>query len=284
MSSLGAIPRETVDAWRGLARTYEHSGPPLRVSPEDVRGYAETVATRAREAEPLRALILGVTPDLCRLPWPAGTDLVAVDRSPAMLALVWPGPRDAARHGEWTALPLPATSRDVALCDGGLHLLDHPAGQRAFARELARVVVPGGLVAMRLFVPPPRRESAGEVLRDLREGRVRDVNVLKLRLGMAMQDDASLGVRVADVWRAFHAAEPDADRLLARCGWTRDQLATLEAYRESPAVYSFVGAEQAARLFVEETGAFRLESLRTPTYPLGERCPSVVLRRTAEPT
>jgi SAM-dependent methyltransferase len=271
-------PEVEIDSWSDLARTYADSGPPLRMSPEDAEGYAEAVALQAAERAPLRALLLGVTPDVHALPWPPGTDLVAVDRSPAMIERVWPGEPSAAHRADWTALPLPDASRDLAFCDGGLHLLDLP-GQRAFASELARVVAPGGRVVLRMFVPPARRESVATVLDDLRAGRVRDVNVLKLRLGMAMQDDAEPGVRVDDVWRTFHGAEPDLDRFLERTRWTRGQVATVEAYRGSSAAYHFVTTEDARRLFERQTGGFRLERVRVPGYLLGERCPTVVFRR-----
>jgi SAM-dependent methyltransferase len=272
----------TPDHWQELARTWEHSGPPLRVSPQDVEGYAEALATHASNGRPLRALLLGVTPEIHGLPRPQPTDLVAVDRSAAMIAQVWPGAAESARCAEWTALPFPPASRDVALCDGGLHLLDHPRGQQELARSLRRVVVPGGLCVLRVFAPPARPESAAAVLADLREGAVRDLNVLKLRLAMALQHDPRRGVRVDDVWRAFREAEPDTARLVARTGWTPEHVETIDAYRGSDAVYHFVAVDDVVRIFGRDPGGFVLERVRTPTYLLGDRCPLVVLRRTAE--
>src|SRR5689334_1890777 len=114
------------DHWMHIARAWSHSGPPLRVSREDVAAYADAVATLRTSPQAPRVLVLGVTPEIHGMPWPRGSDVVAVDRSEAMIAAVWPGPPGSAHRGEWTALPLPDRSRDVVLCDGGVHLLAHP--------------------------------------------------------------------------------------------------------------------------------------------------------------
>jgi len=265
------------DHWPELARRWDLSGPPLRVAPEDLRAYAE--ASAAAHAGAPRLLLLGVTPELYRMPWPAGTDFLAVDRSQAMIDLVWPGPRDAVRREEWTALPLPDGSRDLALCDGGFHLLTHPEGQAQLVESLHRVLSQGGLCVLRLFVPPKEPESPDDVLRDLRAGRIASVNALKLRLGMALQRGPREGVRLGAVWDAFQRAEPDASDLSARIGWPVEQILSIDAYRGSTGAYHFVTVDQAADLFCRDPGGFRVESLRVPSYALGERCPVIALRR-----
>ena len=270
------------DHWRHIARAWRHSGPPLRVSPQDAAAYADAVATLRTSSAPPRVLILGVTPEIYALPWPRGTDIAAVDRSDAMIAAVWPGPQGSAQRGEWSALPLPGASRDLVLCDGGVHLLSHPDEQVRLVRSVARVLAPGGLCLLRLFVPPSVAESPDRVVADLRAGCAGDVNVLKLRLGMAMQEDPRRGVRLADVWRAFSAAAPDPARLAERNGWTPGQFETFEAYRDSTSAYHFVSVDDVARQFCDEPGGFVMERVAVPTYVLGERCPLVVLRRTEE--
>lgn len=265
--------------WPDVARLWARLGPPLRPSLEDLRFVSDAMRHRARPTRPPRALILGVTPELHDLRWPEGTDLLAIDHTRAMIDAVWPGPRTRVICGDWTAIPLADGSRDFVLCDGGLHLLPHPSGQEALVRTLARVIEPGGICLFRLFVPPDRREAPGRVLQDLLERKVPTLNVLKLRLGMALQRDSAGGVQLGDVWNAVHDLEGDLARLAARIGWDLDHLAAIDTYRGSPTRYHFIGVREAECLFCADPGGFDLIAVRVPSYTLGERCPTLVLRR-----
>lgn len=268
------------DHWSEIARLWDLSGPPLRVAPDDVTTYWGAVAGLMEEQPVPRVLLLGVTPELYGLPWPAGTDFQAADRSGVMIDKVWKGPGDAVRQEDWTALSLPASSRDLVLCDGGLHLLSHPEAQAQLVRECGRVLCAGGLAVLRLFVPPRKPEPATAVLGDLRDGHVANVSSLRMRLCMALQTDPHQGVRLGEVWARFHTAEPDPESLAARTGWSVDQVCSLDAYRDSIATYSFVTVDEVQDLFCRDPGGFEVESVTVPSYELGERCPTIVLRRT----
>jgi SAM-dependent methyltransferase len=272
-------PATDRDHWPELARRWRLLGPPLRPQDEDVRAYQAVIDGRPAGSRPPRVLLLGVTPEIYRLRWPEGTDFQAADRARAMIEAVWPGPREAARCEDWTALRLPDASRDVVLCDGGLHLLSYPEGQAALVRSLRRVLAPGGLCLLRLFVPPREPEPPSRVLADLRAGRIPDSNLLKLRLGMSLQREAGEGVRLADVWDAFAEGEADPEALATRAGWAPDEVRAIEAYRGSESRYHFVTVAEAKQLFCRAPGGFEAIALREPSYPLGERCPLLVLRR-----
>jgi SAM-dependent methyltransferase len=265
--------------WPEVAHRWKQIGPPLRPVAEDVASFERAVHLFALEKGAPRALILGVTPELYSLGWPVGSDVHAVDHTPAMIEVVWPGPREAVSCSEWTEVPFPDGSRDIALCDGGLHLLSYPSGQRALAKELERVLAPGGLFAIRLFLPPAKRESAQQVLDDFLGARVANLNELKLRLGPALTESAESGVELDGIWRAVHAVAPDLDRVAERLGWTREHLGAIETYRGSHVRYHFVTLAEVTRLFCTEGSGFELLSKHEPSYPLGERCPIVVLRR-----
>jgi len=271
--------RDRTDHWPEIARLWRHIGPPLRPVAQDVRFYSDAVREWVGLRGAPRALLLGVTPELYRLPWPEGTDLLAVDRSQDMIDRVWPGPKDAARCMSWLDLSLPGSSRDIVLCDGGLQLLAHPQGQRRLAHVLRGILSDGGLCVVRLYAPPARRESPDAVLRDLLEGKIACMNLLKLRLGMSLMNAAAEGVELGTIWRALHAAAPDLNELAARIGWSAEHMSAIDPYRDSAVRYHFVTADQVSQMFCGDPGGFEVRRVSVPDYELGERCPTIVLQR-----
>lgn len=268
------------DHWALLGRAWHLLGPPLRPSGEDVQAYARAIeGRRGPGGGPPRALILGVTPELYRLPWPPGTAITAIDREPFMLETIWPGPTEAARCEDWCRTSLADASVDIVLCDGGWQMLG-PGGHDALTRELGRVLAPGGLFVVRSFTTPAAREPFEAVMEDLRAGRVESMNVLKLRLAMSLQESTGDGVPVARVWKAFIDAEPEPAALAARLGWPADIMLSLEAYRDSPSRYHFTSLAELCEPLTGEPGGFRCAGVSTPRYVLGERCPTVTFERT----
>ncbi len=173
-SSVKAITgnkRKGSDHWQENARQWQHLGPPLRPSPQDIGFFEDAVQEWIHHYGAPRVLLLGVTPEIYRLPWPEGTDFLAVDHSQAMIDAVWPGPKEAAQCADWLSLKLPDNSRDIVLCDGGLPLLAYPREQQQLVRILRDVLSDQGLCILRLFVPPSQQESPDAVLRDLLEGK-----------------------------------------------------------------------------------------------------------------
>lgn len=275
--------------WPEIARLWHHVGSPLRPAPQDVAFLQGLLAAprpnAGPEPGPLRALILGVTPELHNLAWPPHTQLRAADRTPGMIEALWPGRREAVAVAEWTALPFDPGSQDLVLCDGGLHLLSHPHGHAAWVRELHRVLAahPAGRCVLRVFLPPDLRESADTVLDDLLHRRIPNLNVLKLRLGAALQPNPVDGVRLGDVWQRFQQAAPDFDALARHLGWDPDHLHVINTYRDSDTRYHFLSLREIEHLFGTDPGGFRVEEVFHPSYPLGERCPTLVLRRVDAP-
>jgi SAM-dependent methyltransferase len=264
--------------WPEMAWAWDESGAPLRPSAEDVEGYHR----RAKEwwsvhGSP-RVLLLGVTPEIYKLPWPEDREFIAVDRTPAMIAHVWKGRPEEVLQASWLELPLPPASRDIALCDGGLHLLDHPVGQKKLVERLHEVLAPGGRCILRLFTPPDIKESAQTVLGDLLAGGVANLNILKLRLGMAMQTSLESGVAVKDVWQALRALAPDWESLAHGLGWPVAHLAAVDAYRGSDARYYFMTVDEVTELFCGD-GRFVSLGWDVPHYALGERCPIIAFER-----
>jgi hypothetical protein len=272
--------RDREDHWTEIARQWRLAGRPLRPSSQDLSFCLDAVGQWHRHSGVApRVLLLGVTPDVYHLPWQEGTDILAVDRSQPMIDIVWPGPKEAVLCMNWLALALPDSSRNIALCDGGLHLLSYPQEQRHLVHILRRILSDNGLCIFRLFVPPQERESPDAVLQDLLEGRISNPNVLKLRLAMALQECAATGVELRKVWCAIREIVFDLESLAEEIGWPIDHVLAMDIYRDSTARYSFVTVDQVYDLFCCNSGGFNLHSLYVPSYELGERCPTIVLQR-----
>ena len=265
--------------WQEMARLWQQIGPPLRPAPQDVGFFTAAVQEWIGQWGRPRVLLLGVTPEIYRLPWPAGTDILAVDRAQAMIDAVWPGPREAVQCTDWLSLQAADSSRDIVLCDGGLHLLNYPEEQQRLVGLLGRVLSEHGIFILRLFVPPAERERPEVVLADLLAGRISSLNVLKLRLGMALLESAAQGVELGTVWQTVHEVAPDLAALAQQIGWPVEHTLALNAYRGRESRYHFVTVEQVIEMFCHAPGGFEVLRLENPTYELGERCPTLILRR-----
>lgn len=262
------------DHWPRHARQWALVGPPLRPCPEDVALVEGAVA--GGRASSARALVLGVTPELVGMRWPASTEVLAIDRARAVIGSIFPAgaARATAIQGDWLALPCADASLAAVVGDGSLSNLAFPDAYGALAAELARVLAPGGVVALRLFAAPEAREPLAAVAADLQAGRIGNINVLKWRLAMSAQPD-DRNVPVVDILRAFDEVVPDRAALAERPGWSRAHVDSVDVYRGSPLTYSFpTGREVRAAL----APALEVVAMHTPGYELGERCPTLVLR------
>jgi SAM-dependent methyltransferase len=282
---------ESVDQagqWPSVARIWHQLGSPLRPVETDLDCCRAALADWLRDFDGRlpRALILGVTPELYHLPWPMGSLVMAVDRTHEMVRHVWPGDGSQVLLADWRQMEWPDASFDLVLCDGGLHLLDHPTGQRALADRLERIIAPGGRFVLRLFVPPAQPEAPQEVLKELLSGQIPNLNCLKLRLGMALQESPAEGVALQTVWRRLRETTGDWSELAATLGWPLEQLLAIDAYRDSPARYHFVSAAHAEDLMCngdgsDDGGPFHLQRTSVPSYPMGAQCPTLVFHRTS---
>ena len=279
VKSLIGNNREMPDRWQENARQWKHLVSPLQPSAQDIGFYSDLVQEWYQHHGSPRVLLLGVTPEIYHLPWPEGTSFLAVDKSQAMIDAVWPGPKEAAQCVDWLSLKLPDNSRDIVFCDGGLPLIAYPHQQQQLVRILRNVLSDQGVCILRLYVPPPQQESPEAVLKDLIEGRIPNLSILKLRLGMSLMKSTAEGVAVGMIWQLIHEVAPDLERLASRIGWSVEHMLVINAYRGSADRFYFVTVNQVTDLFCDNPGGFEVHRLRVPSYDLGERCPTIVLKR-----
>jgi SAM-dependent methyltransferase len=267
------------DHWARHAAQWAHVGQPLRPGHEDVAAFAGLMNQSAAEldlASP-RGLVLGVTPELVGMRWPSAIRLIAVDRCPGMIgALLMPAGSNPVGGicGNWMNLPFADGSLDLIAGDGCLTVLESACDHRRLGLELARVLKPGGRLALRLFVRPESAETPEQVFADLHAGRIGNFHIFKWRLAMSLVDARTGAVPVADIWQAWCESGIATAELAAERGWPLAEIATIEAYREASARYTFPRLDEARSTLAE---GFEELACRTPAYELGERCPTLLL-------
>jgi len=264
--------------WPLMAEYWTQIGPPLRPAKEDLASYQRCANEWIEAHGPPRVLLLGVTPEIYALHWPKGHDFIALDQTRTMLDYVWPGHRNQVVEANWLELPFPSASRDLAFCDGGLHLLEYPSAQLLLIDRLHDVIAQGGRCIFRLFTAPAPGETVGAVLNDLFAGCIPNLNVLKLRLGMALQESPEGGIEVHEIWRTLSEQASGWDQLATKLGWPVAHLRPIDAYENSGSRYHFIPEEQAIELFCGD-GKFVFVGSYRSGYVLGERCPIVVFQR-----
>jgi hypothetical protein len=265
--------------WSKHAQQWQWIASPLRPAAEDIQMLESALADwhAANPLPSLQALLLGVTPEITLMRWPHGTRLVAVDHTQAMIRDVWPGGRRGftALCAEWTDPPLPPGSQDVIVGDGCFSLLVTRDEYRATVQAMRRVIRAHGLFLMRFFIRPDVPETVAGVVADLWHGRIGNFHVFKWRLAMALHGRLDEGVRLADIWDAWHAAVADPVQLASRLGWPLRAVQTIDAYRDVQTRYTFPTLAEARAVMAE---AFEEFACWFPGYELGERCPTLAFR------
>ena len=267
--------------WNAHAARWALIGPPLRPAPADIaylRDSVERLSVSLGSLGPPRTgLLLGVTPEIAELAWEPPLRLVAVDKSEGMVKAVWPGDTATRRAliGDWLGLELPEAPFDVVIGDGVFSIFEHPTGYARLATALAKLVKPGGLFSVRLFCRPEPSEPVDAVFRGLFGGGIGNFHVFKWRLAMALQGNATRGVRLADIWSTFCEHAGSVREVAQRTGWPEPVVGTLEGYRDVQDCYSF----STEREVIDCLTAFELVETWHPDYELGERCPHLSFRR-----
>lgn len=164
--------------WDSHAQQWQWMTSPLRPAPEDIHEYLRLTGKwlPAESKSAIRALLLGVTPEIAAMNWPVGTELLACDHSAAMIRNIWPGanPGVAAEAlcADWCNVPLSDRSRDIVIGDGCLNVLSFPKGTHSLKSSVSRILRPEGLLLLRIFCRPQVPEPISEVVAALHGGEI----------------------------------------------------------------------------------------------------------------
>jgi SAM-dependent methyltransferase len=264
--------------WDGFAQAFANLGSPLRPAVADIQFLEDTIAAWAsnHQVPRLCGTMLGVTPELAKMHWPEGSQLLAVDKSMPMAKTAWPGNlpgRRAVVCGNWLALPRGAASCHVVAGDGSINCLRYPDEFLTLGESVARVLTEDGILVLRCYLQSNTPEDPADVYSDLLTGAVQSFHAFKLRLLMATQKSVGEGVALRDVWASWEKRNLDRAGLFVR--YDRPAVETIEYYRNSSTVYAFPTLAELRQVLHP---VFEELRLLTPDYELGDRCPTLVLK------
>jgi len=257
--------------WNEYHRRWARIGPPLRPDGDVVAAFQQAIAKHDD-----RVLLLGVTQELAGL----GKDLTAVDQNEGMVAHVWPGDteRQRAQVGDWFHLPFEKESFTAVIGDGSANFPLYPEGMRAFFAEMARVLVQGGVLALRVFARPEYPEAIGEIHEHVMRRGIASFHAFKWRLAMAVvsrQGDPNIAVTA--IRDNFDRMFYDRGALAEATGWAMEDIATIDVYKDSSDVYSFPTLGQFKSAIPDSFRAIRV--VDSGSYELADRCPLLVMER-----
>jgi SAM-dependent methyltransferase len=251
--------------WQTFASRWNRLASPMRPNDEDVANFKRTLDDRSGSA-----LLLGVTPELIKLP----VNWVALDNSADMIQALWPEHMKSIL-GDWLDMPFDDASFDNIFGDGCPVLLEFPLQHKRFFAESARVLKPGGRLALRVFVGPEQGEIPEHVCAAAMAGNIRSFHAFKWRLSMAIASSSrDFTFPVAETLRTFDSLLPDRKRLIDTTGWRMEDIDTIDFYRGSTARYSYPPLSRLRETFPPEL----LEvEVMYGSYELAEHCPLLVL-------
>ncbi len=267
--------------WDCLAHQFQHQQPPLRPCAEDTRILREIVEEWHRRHSPkeIRVLLLGVTPEIAGMSWPANTSLLAIEKSQAMIDHIWLGDvpeRRRVMQGNWFEAEFETGAFDFVVGDGFSTAWSYPKHYEQIAAAISKWLKPEGLLVARLFVRTEKKETHEGIEADLKAGRISRFDILKWRLGMALQESVSGGVVVDEIYRAWNRLEAQWPSLAEEAGWPRATVETIKLYEGRSDRYAFPTVEEIREAF---SGRLEQVSVTVPNYEFGQCCPTFVYRR-----
>lgn len=271
---------EQTAVWEQHAEQWSKVQAPLKPSPDD--GSLTLSGLKPifdKYPDQCRVAVLGVTPELIQLAWPASVALYAYDHSSEMIASVWsshPTVSSEVKQASWEHLPVEAGAFHAAVGDGSLNALSKLENYAEVVQELHRVIAPNGLMVIRCFIRPDNAETTQQIISAVHTGQVGSFHALKWRLAMALVNASSASVAVSDIHKLFEASFPSRSRLAALTGWHETQINTIDAYKNAATRYTFPRLHEA----IEQLAPyFSVSDISYGTYELAKRCPTLTLKR-----
>ncbi|MFH1604888.1 MAG: methyltransferase domain-containing protein [Pseudomonadota bacterium] len=264
---MSASPRAS--HWDDHAAQWNLLASPLRPHEDDVGNLRQALPNIGG-----LHFLLGVTPEYGKLI----DRIIAIDHNAPMIRAVWLREvrGKSAVQADWLHLPFGDDSCDACIGDGSLNVFSYPSQYGLLFEQVRRVLRPGGQLALRVFVRPDAGETCETVCARAMRAASGNFHAFKWRLAMAIAaESGDSNVRVAEIRQVFMRLLPDRERLAAASGWPLEQIATIDAYKDAAASYSFPTLAQVRGSLPPE---FEEIDLLYGSYELAQCCPMFVLR------
>lgn len=222
-----------------------------------------------------RLLLLTVNPTLSGI----GRDIIAVDRSEAVVRYRWPGntPSRQAVVGDWLDLPFANASFSSCVGDGSTNMLKFQ-DLKLFYGNLSRVLRPVAKFICRVYLTPDKPEPMPAAVAAPWQGGIGSFLYFKFRLGMAIAAEShNPSVPVASIYDVFTANFPDRRHLAAATGWERSEIDKIDLYKASPEIYNFPTRQQMLSVIPPEFSNPRF--IPVGGYEFAERCPLLCVEK-----
>jgi hypothetical protein len=265
------MPASSDAHWTAIYKPAARLGPPLFVDDSIAAAYQAAIAGRAA-----RGLLLGVTPQLADF----AADVTAVERNPTVIATRWPGdtPQRRSICADWRDMTFPPAAFTACIGDGSLNSLPDLSAVNAILARVAGFIETGGPMVFRVYLTPEECEPVDAVFAAARARQIVAFGALKWRLAMAIAHERrDCSMPVADIRDRFEREVPDRARFSDETGLSRQDLDTIDIYRDSAEIYCFP-TESELRRALPATVRF-VGFANSGSYELAERCPLAVLER-----
>lgn len=274
------MPNDLRDTWNTIATMWDHWAPPLRPNVEDISILESSLGVWSSDGyAPIdgyaQAVLLGVTPEIATMNFSTPTNLLAIDRSEAMIQHVWPGDisnQRTAVRGDWINYHIENKSKNIVLADGSL-LFFNPDGVSRLATKVSLMLDSKGIFLARCFVMPERRETVTTILHDVRDGYSDGYHInfheFKFRVAMALQRSFEEGVSQDDVWKAVQMIL----RVSPNNGFPPADVATIDVYKGKTARHHFPTVSELTTIL---NTRFSTVTVVKPTYQFGECCQTFI--------
>ena len=271
----------TKSNWGMADKVWNKVTVPYIPSPEDIAllrraSPAECFAECPGGSQPVRVLVLGLTPALIDAPWQSQCEIHAVDFDEAMMKRDWK-PRDRAQwhNANWNKMPFPSDYFDLVVGDCSFNALPSRDHYGAVLQEIVRVKRPLAPLIARFFLQSEPRLTLPDVVGAI-AGSADDFGPAAKRLLILIAASRADGtVHPRDIPARIAAQWGKIEDYLAALGKSPAEIAHAVMTYESQVHLNFPNQTQ----IIEEFGHyFAGIEFQFPAYAAGNHCPTVIAR------
>lgn len=264
--------------WSKQSERWKNVGSPTRPGQEDESIFEDLVLSDLVSDKQKRVIVAGVTPELINhLAWPSNVTLDAFDASADMIQQNWNPPSSLSAkvtQADWRSLPLEDHSIDLIIGDGIFTALGDAEKMIQVLKEFQRVLHPNGSIVIRNFIQPDVREQIEEIVANAKRATIENFGTLKWRLATSLTDEKSSVVQPEKIHATFQQYFNDREALSETSGWTLEQIATIDSYKEMTSSFYFPTLDELKQHF---SVFFHLTEIRQGSYEWAEYCPIISL-------